>query len=152
MRVKQKGVVCSVDGCDNWCRSGGLCAKHGMALRRYGNVLGGKVDRVGVCVGCGKEFNVVRSGQKYCSGFCYRKSDAGRAAAYEATKAYRIRNKEKVVARGIFRRHPLKVGDSCLVCNTKSHLHRHHHNYKNRKDVTVLCASHHNELHSWDSK
>ena len=128
-----------------------MCGKHGMALRRYGNVLGGKIDRKGVCKGCGGEFRLIKSDQEYCNQGCYRKSPEGRKAAYEATKAYRLSNKEKLNARGIFRRHPLKQEEGCLVCNTKEKLHRHHHNYKNKMDVTVLCKDHHVELHSWDS-
>lgn len=150
-REAQKGVECSVVGCVNWCRSKGLCSKHYMALMRYGDVRGGKVGRVGLCKVCGYEFMLVKSDQLYCGVACYRKSDVGRRAAYAATRAYRIRNKEKSRARGIFRRHPFKKEDSCLVCDTKEELHRHHHNYKKPKDVTFLCKGHHHELHSWDS-
>ena len=96
-RCPQKGLECTVDGCGELRKSKGLCIKHGMALRRYGNILGGKVDRKGVCKECGKEFRLIKSNQEYCSGSkCYRRSPDGRKAAYEATKAYRARNKEKV--------------------------------------------------------
>ena len=105
-RKIQKGKSCSVNGCDNWCRSNDLCNKHNMALRRYGNVLGGKIDRKAICVGCGKEFRLIKIGQEYCSILCWRKSPQGRVSAYKATKDYRLRNKEKLNARGIFRRHP----------------------------------------------
>lgn len=151
MRNKQKGAGCSVSGCGNWCRVRGLCSKHYMALMRYGDVRGGKVGRVGLCRVCGNEFRVIKSNQGYCDIVCYKKSVEGRAAAYAAAKAYRARNKEKSRARGIFRRHPFKKEDSCLVCNTKEKLHRHHHNYKNKMDITVLCKDHHGELHSWDN-
>lgn len=150
-RKVQKGKPCKVVGCEEWCKSNDLCHKHNMALRRYGNVLGGKVDRVEVCKNCGEEFKLIKSNQEYCDLECYRKSPQGKAAAYQATRDYRIRNKEKLNARGIFRSHPLKKDDNCLVCNTKDKLHRHHHNYKNRLDVTILCNKHHHELHSWDS-
>lgn len=150
-REPQKGLDCIVTGCNELRRSKGLCYKHIMALRRYGNVLGGKIDRKGVCNECGEEFRLIKSDQGYCSSKCYKRSPKGRFAAYEATKTYRARNKEKVLAVGAFRRHPLKEKDSCLVCKTKEKLHRHHHNYKARRDVTILCKDHHIELHSWDS-
>lgn len=149
-REPQKGLDCIVKGCKEIRRAKGLCANHAMAMRRYGNVLGGKIDRKGVCKECGEEFRLIKSDQEYCSGKCYRKSPVGRAAAYEATKAYRIRNREKVLAVGIFRRHPLKEGDNCLACGTKEKLHRHHHNYEKPRDVTVLCKDHHLELHNWN--
>lgn len=151
-REPQKGLDCIIEGCNELRRAKGLCGKHGMALRRYGNVMGGKIDRKGVCKECGNEFRLIKSGQEYCSVVCYKKSPEGRKAAYEATKAYRKRNKEKLNARGIFRRHPLKADDSCMVCNTKEKLNRHHHNYKNRTEVTILCNKHHHELHSWDAR
>ena len=152
-RIRRKGTNCEVVGCDGVVRIKGLCINHGMALRRYGNVLGGKIDRKGICKGCGNEFRLIKSDQEYCSNKeCYRKSDEGKAARYAATKAYRTRNKDKVLAVGIFRRHPFKDSDSCLVCGTKEKIERHHHNYKARRDVTVLCKKHHMELHSWDSK
>lgn len=150
-RMPQKGLDCTVDGCDGIRRTKGLCANHAMSLRRYGNVLGGKLDRVGVCRECGEEFRLIKSNQEYCSNECYRKSPEGKAAAYAATKAYRARNREKVRATGIFRRHPFKEGDSCLVCGTKEKIERHHHNYAKPRDVTHLCKTHHVALHSWDS-
>lgn len=97
-REPQKGLDCIVEGCDELRRAKGLCPKHTMALRRYGNVLGGKVDRKGICVGCGKEFRLIKSDQEYCSNKCYRKSPEGKAAAYAATKAYRLRNRVGVYA------------------------------------------------------
>lgn len=150
-REAQKGLECVVEGCGSLRRSKGYCIKHLMALRRFGNVLGGKVDREGLCRVCGSKFRLTKRGQGYCGRECYRKSAEGRAAAYEATRAYRSRNREKLNARGIFRRHPLESGDNCLVCGVGNGLHRHHHNYKDRLDVTVLCGEHHRELHSWDS-
>ncbi|MCR4293668.1 MAG: hypothetical protein NUV76_12415 [Candidatus Kuenenia sp.] len=102
MRNEQKGKKCNVKGCDNWCRSKELCPKHGMALRRYGNVLGGKVDREGICRKCGLVFKLKKSGQEYCDNKCYRKSPQGKAAAYRATKEYRARNKEKLVVLSMF--------------------------------------------------
>ena len=92
-RIRQKGVKCSVEGCDNWCRAKGLCPKHGMARRRYGNVFGGKIDRSGLCKGCGNKFRLIKSDQEYCNSKCYRSSPAGRRASYEATKAYRLRKR-----------------------------------------------------------
>lgn len=150
-RIVYKGSNCKVGGCGGVVRIGGLCSKHGMAFRRYGDVLGGKVGRIAVCIECGNEFRLIKSNQEYCSNVCYRKSEAGRKAAYEATKAYRLRNKEKLNARGIFRRHPFKQDANCLVCRTREKLHRHHHDYKNKMNVIVLCRKHHHELHSWDS-
>lgn len=97
-RIKQKGIMCSVEGCDNWCRSKGLCINHSMALRRYGDVRGGKVNREGICKTCGNKFRLIKSDQQYCNVVCYKKSPEGRMAAYEATKAYRIRNKGVVHA------------------------------------------------------
>ena len=152
MRIKRKGSDCEVEGCKDVVRIKGMCGKHGMALRRYGNVRGGKIDRIGMCKECGESFRLIKSDQEYCGGKCYRKSPEGKAVLYAATKAYRARNREKVRAVGIFRRHPFKEGDNCLVCGTKEKLHRHHHNYENPRDVTVLCKDHHVELHSWDSK
>lgn len=152
IRERQKGIKCRAEGCDGWCRSKGLCPKHGMALMRYGDIAGGKSGtRKGVCGYCKQEMIIVKAGQVYHRG-CYRKSPQGRKAAYEATKAYRNRNREKVNARGIFRRHPMQKDDKCLVCNTDKELHRHHHNYKNKMDVIVLCKDHHRELHSWDNR
>ena len=150
-RDQQKGLGCTVSGCVELRRFHRLCNKHGMALRRYGNVLGGKIDRVRVCKECGKDFRLVKSDQEYCRTKCYKKSPVGKAAAYAATKAYRERNKKKVIAVGIFRRHPFKEGDNCLACGTKEKLHRHHHNYAKKRDVTILCKKYHHELHSWDS-
>ena len=151
IRIKRKGSDCEVEGCKGVVRIKGLCGKHGMALRRYGNVLGGKINRESICKGCGDSFILKKSNQEYCNSPCYRKSLQGRAAAYQATKDYRTRNNEKLNARSIFRRRPLQKTDNCLVCNTKENLHRHHHNYKNRLDVTILCKNHHLELHDWDS-
>jgi len=99
-RDPQKGLDCIVDGCSELRRSKRLCIKHSMALRRYGNVLGGKIDRWGECKGCGDKFRLIKSDQEYCSGECYRKSPQGKAAAYEATKGYRARNKDKLNAIG----------------------------------------------------
>lgn len=93
-RSPQKGLDCIVDGCNGIRRAKGLCHNHMMALRRYGNVFGGKVDRVGVCKGCGNEFKLIKSDQEYCSQECYRKSPEGKAIRYAATKAYRARNRE----------------------------------------------------------
>ena len=93
MRIRRKGSDCEVGGCQGVVRIKGLCSKHGMALRRYGNVGGGKIDRLGACKGCGKEFNLIKSDQEYCDVECYRKSPQGRAAAYKAIKDYRARNK-----------------------------------------------------------
>ena len=95
-REPQKGLECTVDGCGELRRSKGLCLNHGMALRRYGNVLGGKVDRKGVCKNCGGEFRLIKSNQEYCVGKgCYRKSEKGKAARCAANKAYRAREKRK---------------------------------------------------------
>lgn len=93
----QKGLECVVDGCTELRRSKGLCNKHDMAFRRYGNVGGGKVGRYKMCRGCGGEFEISKSDQEYCSNKCYRLSPEGRAAAYAATKAYRLRNKERML-------------------------------------------------------
>ena len=96
MRIKRKGSDCEVEGCKDVVRIKGMCGKHGMALRRYGNVLGGKIDRSGICKGCGNVFVLKKSDQEYCSNNkCYRKSPQGRAAAYKAIKDYRARNKER---------------------------------------------------------
>ena|SRR3990167_6817355 len=98
MKDRQKGVKCSVAGCDNWCRSKGLCPKHGTAFRRYGDVLGGKTgSRVGICKECRNEMIIIKSGQEYHRE-CYKKSARGKAAAYAATKVYRLRNREKILA------------------------------------------------------
>ena len=96
-REPQKGLDCIVEGCGESRRSKGLCIKHSMALGRYGNVLGGKIDRYGLCMGCGDKFRLIKSNQEYCVNKCYRKSPQGRAMAYKATKAYRARNKEQGV-------------------------------------------------------
>ena len=128
-----------------------MCTKHDMALRRYGNVLGGKVGRYKTCKGCGNEFEISKTDQEYCSNKCYKSSPDGRVAAYAATKAYRLRNKEKLLARGIFRRKPLPESSVCIVCGSKEKLHRHHHNYENRLDVIILCNEHHNEIHNLDA-
>lgn len=150
-REQQKGLKCMVEGCGELRRAKGLCINHGMALRRYGNVLGGKIDRKGVCKECGVEFRLIKTDQQYCNQKCYRKSPEGKEVIYAAVKSYRARNKEKARAVGIFRRHPFKENDSCLVCGTKEKRERHHHNYKAKRDVTVLCKKHHGELHSWDA-
>ena len=147
----QKGKSCSIEGCDNWCSGNDLCDKHRMALRRYGNVLGGKIDRKGICLVCGKEFKLIKSNQKHCNHKCYRQSQKGKDIACRMAKNYRERNKEKVDARDVFRRRPFKDTDSCLVCGTTEKLHRHHHDYRAKMDVTVLCRKHHMELHGWDS-
>lgn len=106
-RKQQKGLDCSIAGCNGIRKTRDMCTKHDMALRRYGNVLGGKVGRYKTCKGCGNEFEISKTDQEYCSNKCYKSSPDGRVAAYAATKAYRLRNKEKLLARGIFRRKPL---------------------------------------------
>src|SRR3990167_9736341 len=106
-RIRQKGVKCLVEGCDKWCRSKGLCINHSMALRRYGDVRGGKVSREGVCKQCGSRFRLIKSNQEYCDIRCYHNSEKGREITRKANKDYAMRNKEKIFARGIFRRKPL---------------------------------------------
>ena len=94
-REPQKGLKCTVEGCSELRRAKGLCINHGMALRRYGTVLGGKIDRKGVCKECGVEFILKKTDQQYCNQKCYRKSPEGKKSAYAATKAYRLRNMKK---------------------------------------------------------
>lgn len=144
--------ICIIKDCDGIVVSYGLCDKHRKYLHRTGNIIGsGLVERK--CEQCGNIFNAKTHRKKYCNMKCYSLSPSGKEKHRSARRAYAKRNKgaSRVKARKAAGRHPFKKEDSCLVCDTKEKLHRHHHNYKKSKDVTFLCKRHHHELHSWDS-
>ena len=99
-RKRQKGVICSVEGCDAWCVSNGLCSKHNMRERRkqekykaYIKEYNKKYKRTvkdKVCELCGGDFVTAREEQVFCSG-----CSGGDAANRLIQKRYRVRNKYK---------------------------------------------------------
>jgi hypothetical protein len=106
------------------------------------------------CCVCGEKFISARKDRKACNreecrkkmrsisaNMCMNKNKEHRRFLGRAGKAVsRYRDK-----------HRLYSTPPCLVCGKGEHIHAHHHNYKNRTDVTFLCAKHHKEIHSWDS-
>lgn len=96
-RKKQKGVKCSVKGgCPDRCVSNHLCAKHNMALHRYGNPLG-KVPIKKICKNkkCRKKFSNKLERTEYCSPGCYTGSDKYKKMRREAVRAYKEKKKKE---------------------------------------------------------
>lgn len=77
VRKKQRGIACSVEGCNNWCVSNDLCAKHSMRERRkqekykaYIRKYNKNYKRPDIqksCILCGVEFTTARINQGLCS-------------------------------------------------------------------------------------
>lgn len=99
-RPRQKGVECRVEGCDDWCVSNDLCAKHNIAMRRYGNPLGKPATRK-ICKNkdCGREFEHKYDVTGYCSAKCYRSTPENKEKRYRAIKNWRKKNLEKAPER-----------------------------------------------------
>lgn len=93
-RVRQKGVKCSVEGCEDWCVGNDLCARHNAALRRYGSVHG-KPYIEKECDFCGNIFKTKLERARYCSKKCYNSVPEVRKKCYEAVKRYRLRKLNK---------------------------------------------------------
>lgn len=89
-RQRQKGKKCKVKGCYHWCVSNDLCAKHNMALHRYGNPLG-KVPIKKVCknVKCRKKFRNKIERTEYCCPACYKSTPEYKKKRSDALKKYR---------------------------------------------------------------
>lgn len=101
-RIRQKGIRCTVEGCENDCRAKGLCINHSMALRRYGNVLGGKAgSRKGICTYCQAEMVIIKIGQKYHHE-CYKLTDKYKESRNNAMKIYRNGLRKKEREKGLF--------------------------------------------------
>ena len=89
-RNRQKGNVCSVDGCEAPAVSRGWCNKHNMAMHRYGSVWGkSAITKVCANVDCQKDFPTKREATKYCSTDCYRKTPEYREAQRKAVERWR---------------------------------------------------------------
>ncbi len=93
-RPRQKGVACSIEGCDNWCVSNDLCSKHNMArhrltekgrayVKKY-NERYKQPDIKKACIECGGGFVTAKKSQELCS------ECSPKVGAYIATKKYRV--------------------------------------------------------------
>jgi len=155
VRRKQKGVVCSIMGCDNWCVSNNLCAKHNMQERRkqesYKNYIKQynkrykRPDINKVCDVCQAVFVTARASQNLCS-TCSGSSKGN----YAAQKKHRASHPERVKARDMIgkriSRGALLTRGCCSVCG-KDNAHAHHDDYSKPLDITWLCKDHHYQVH-----
>lgn len=103
-------------------------------MKRY-NLRYKRPDMVKNCVWCDVEFVTARKSQECCS-------ECSRGGGY-AQKKYRQANKQKVYARGVFRRDEFK--GTCIICGQPGE--RHHPDYANPKEVIWFCKAHHWEHH-----
>lgn len=157
-RPRQKGVPCSIDGCDDWCVSNDLCPKHNMRERRkqekykaYTREYNKKYKRPDidkVCELCGAKFVTARESQTLCS----ECSGSGKAN-YLIQKRYRSDpdNAIKIRARGIvskrIQRGVSMFKETCVFCGEDAEAH--HEDYSKPLDVTWVCKKHHGVLGSF---
>lgn len=100
------------------------------------------------CLGCGENFLTARKSKLFCDKEgCRRK-----ARSYYSARC-RNRRKEHYKEIGSANKAASRVlgNGLCVVCGSEKNIDRHHHNYRNRLDVTYLCRKHHKDMHSWDS-
>lgn len=90
---QQKGKKCSVPECTEHCVSNNLCAKHNMALWRYGDVYGKKSNQK-VCKNpaCHKLFSSKHDRALYCDPGCRRRSKSVKKNNQEAVRRWRERH------------------------------------------------------------
>ncbi len=104
-RPVQRGLDCSVVGCDNKCVSNDMCPKHNMAhyratvksareyTKRY-NRRYKRPDVNKVCRNCGRLYVTARTGQYLCS-----ECSGSKAGAYEAQKRHRAKRRKQLFPR-----------------------------------------------------
>lgn len=91
-RVSQRDKKCEVRGCLDECVSNDMCARHNMAMHRYGSPLGKKpVKKVCKNRRCRKRFSHKLEKTEYCSPECYKGTDEYKEKRRQAVK----RRKEK---------------------------------------------------------
>ncbi len=149
-RPRQKGVACSVEGCDNWCVSNDLCPKHNMAMSRYGSTLGKPAVKK-VCKGCGKVFEHKYDVTGYCRPECYRNTPKYKKKRYQAVKAWRRRNIKKSRERdslGKRTRRRFPNPEICVIEECTITGERHHPDYEKPYEIVWLCKQHHKDADS----
>ncbi len=148
-RVAQKGVGCSVAGCDNWRTSNDLCSKHNMAKRRYGSIYG-KPLVLRICKGCGKEFKSKKDDADYCNARCYCSTPENKIKRLRGQERWKQRNYVKAkhlnnLGRKTVRHFPDKEPCIRLGCDVEGE--RHHPNYSRPYEIVWLCRDHHKWCH-----
>ncbi len=150
MRNRQKGVLCSVDGCDDWCVGNDLCQKHNQALHRYGSVYG-KEETDRDCEWCGKVFRSKYDSAVYCSDKCRNSVPERKRARYLAVKKWRDANIEKARLRdslGKRTKRRFKEVENCVIVSCEEVGERHHPDYDKPYEIVWLCRKHHRAVHT----